>query len=210
MKSIVENLREEFAKRIGQRVEQEFSGKKVEIIYNVLIEAVSMLDEARTERELVAIYDMISDRLREVTYKYKSKLELAYILYRLSEIIHESIEEYLPHHLDETDLVKLLWPHDCNNLKHIKNVLYNYVLYNTNLLGANHDLFIRILESYNAKMAKVNNLRQLKEIYVNIQADLREYEAEDYRRRMYKSAWETGVMASGIGYMLFDFVHCLR
>ncbi len=210
MERIVQKLREEFAKRIGQRVEQEFSGNEVEGIYNVLIEADLMLDKARTERELVAIYDMISERLRKVTHEYKSKLRLAYTLYRLSEIIHESIEEYLPHRVYEIDLVKLLWPHNCNNLKSMKDVFYEYILYNVSLLGSSQDLFIHTLELYDTEIAKANNLQQLREIYINIKADLKEYEDEAYRRGEYKSAWASGVIASVIGYMLSDFEHCLR
>jgi hypothetical protein len=59
-------------------------------------------------------------------------------------------------------------------------------------------------------MASVNNLRQLREIYLNIQADLKEYEEEAYRKGEYKSAWESNVIASVIGYMLSDFEYCLR
>jgi hypothetical protein len=210
MERIVQKLREEFAKRIGQRIEQEFSGNEVEIIYSVLIEADLILDKARTERELVAMYDMISERLREVTHEYKSKLKLAYILYRLSEIIHESIKEHLPHRVYEMDLVKLIWPHNCNDLKHMKNVFYEYIFYNTSLLGSSHDLFIYVLELYDDEIANVNNLRQLSEIYINIKADLKEYEGEAYERGKYKSAWESSVIASVIDYMLSDFEHCLR
>jgi hypothetical protein len=206
----VQKLREEFTNRIGQRIEQEFGSDEVVRIYDVLIEADHMLDKARTEREIVAIYDMISERLREVAHEYKSKIRIAHILYRLSEIIHENIKEYLPHRVHEIDLVKLLWPHNCNDLKHMKSVFYKYIFYNTSLLGSRQDLFIRILEPYDTEMASVNNLRQLREIYLNIQADLKEYEEEAYRKGECKSAWESNVIASVIGYMLSDFEHCLR
>jgi len=65
------------------------------------------------------------------------------------------------------------------------------------------------LELYDTEIASVNNLRQLREVYINIKADLKEYEDEVYRKGEYKSAWKAGIISSVIGYMLSDFEHCL-
>ncbi len=208
MERIIQKLREELATKIGQHVEQEFEYDEVEKIYNILVEVDFMLDKAKTEREIIAIYDTIAERLKEVTHKYKSKIRIAFILYRLAEIIHESIKEYLPHRVYETDLVKLLWPHNCNNLKQMKSLFYEYVLNNTSLLGSDYGLAIDFLDSYMEQISSVNDLRQLRGIYEDIQVELIELEDEAYKKGEYKDAWRVGVIASVIGYLLSDFEHC--
>ena len=210
MESIIQKLRAELAAKIGQHVEQEFEYDEVEKVYNILIEVDLMLDKARTEREIIAIYYTIAERLKEVTHKYKSKIRIASILYRLAEIIHESIKEYLPHRVYETDLVKLLWPHNCNNLKQMKSLFYEYVLNNTALLGYSYGLAIDFLDPYMEQISATNDLHQLKEMYEDIQVDLVELEDEAYKKGEYKGAWGVSVIASVIGYLLSDFEHCTR
>ncbi len=106
MESVLQKVREELENEISQRIEQEFEGKAVERAYEVLIEAETILKEARTERELIAIYDMIAERLKDVSYAYKDKsgFMLWRILYRLGEIIHETIKAYLPHRVYSQNL----------------------------------------------------------------------------------------------------------
>ncbi len=209
MEMIVQKLREELDSKISQRIEEEFKDNEVVRAYEILVTAEDNLSKARTERELIAIYDMIVERLKGVTYQYKSRVRLAYVLYRLAEIIHESIKEYLPHRVHEIDLVKLLWPHNCYNLKQMKKVFHEYVLYNTSLLGSSERLANNLLRPYMKQIKNVENLLQLREIYEDIQVDFLELERESYEKREYKEAWEVGVIANVVGYLLSDFGYCL-
>jgi uncharacterized membrane-anchored protein len=208
MDRITQGLRQELATKIGQRVEQEFEGKDVERIYNILIKADFILDKARTEREIIAIYDMIAKRLKEVTYKYKPRIRTAYVLYRLAEIIHESIKEYLPHRAYETDLVKIIWPHNCYNLKQMKSLFYKYVIYNTYLLGSSQSLAMDFISKYENKITTADDLHKLRQVYGDIQTTFIEIEHENYRKGEYNSAWKAGVINTVIHYMFSDFEHC--
>ena len=209
IETIVQKLREELASKISQRIEEEFKDNEVVRAYEILVLAEDKLSKARTERELIAIYDMIAERLKEVTYQYKSRVRIAYVLYRLAEIIHESIKEHLPHRVYEIDLVKLLWPHNCHNLKQMKKVFHKYVMYNTSLLGSNERLANNLLRLYMKQIKNAVNSRQLREIYEDIQVDFLELERESYEKREYKEAWEVGVIASVVGHLLSDFEYCI-
>jgi hypothetical protein len=116
MEIILQNLIEELTNKIGHSIEKEFEKGEVYRLHEILVLAYTILQKDRKERELIAIYDMFAGRLKDITYSYKSRFRLAYVLYRLAEIIHESIAEYLPHRIRETYLVKILWPYNCHNL----------------------------------------------------------------------------------------------
>ena len=211
MESILQKVREELAEQIIQRVNQEFEDREGIRAYETLILADNILGKARTERELIAIYDMIAERLKEGTYQYiqHKSFRLAYVLYRLAEIIHESIKEHLPHRVYKTDLVKLLWPYNCHNLKQMKKVFHEYVMYNTSLLGSNERLANNLLRLYMKQIKNAVNLIQLREIYEDIQVYLLELEQKSYEKREYKEAWEVGVIANVVGYLLSDFGYCI-
>jgi len=208
MEVILQNLREELVNKIGQRIEKEFEKKEVYRVYEILVLSYTILQKARKERELIAIYDMLAGRLKEITYSYKSRFRLGYVLYRLAEIIHESIAEYLPHRIRETYLVKILWPYNCHNIDQMKIVLHKYVMYNTALLGSNDRLAADLLSPYIEQIENAVDLRQLRYIYEDAEIYLRVLEDEAYEKNEYKEAWEVGVIASAISYMFYDFYNC--
>jgi hypothetical protein len=59
------------------------------------------------------------------------------------------------------------------------------------------------------QIKNAENLLQLREIYEDIQVDFLELERESYEKREYKEAWEVGVIANVVGYLLSDFGYCI-
>jgi hypothetical protein len=91
----------------------------------------------------------------------------------------------------------------------MKKVFHEYVMYNTSLLGSNERLANNLLRLYMKQIKNAVNLIQLREIYEDIQVYLLELEQKSYEKREYKEAWEVGVIANVVGYLLSDFGYCI-
>jgi len=177
----------------------------------ILIAASPIIKKARNEQELIAIYDMISTQLEIVSHDCEcfGNNKLAYMQRQISNALHECIEPYLPHNISKSDLIKLLWPHNCWDVSALKNVFLNYLFENALMFGVDDIFTDEFISLYKVKIKKVKKHRDLVRVYEGIREEARVRGFEYYEKGNHADAWKYVVLSRIIGFMLSDFEHCL-
>jgi hypothetical protein len=182
-----------------------------EIAAETLFEASTFIKKARNEQELIAIYDMLTTEL-EIVSEYCEKFgnaDLGYIQRYISEALYECIKPYLPHNISNAALVKLLWPHNCRNVKSLKDVFREYILIHALILGPGDIFADEFISMYKSEINKANTIRDLMRTYEMIKEEARAEGLEHYKSGNRAEAWRYGVLSLIIGFLLSDFKHCL-
>ena len=183
----------------------------VEEAKEILIAASPIIKKARNEQELIAIYDMIATQLEIVSNdcEHCGNTKLAYMQRQISTALHECIEPYLPHNISQSDLIKLLWSHNCWDVASLKNVFLNYIFENALMFGVDDVFTDEFISLYKVKIKKVKKHRDLVRVYEEIREEVRVRAFEYYEKSNYVNAWKYGVLSRIIGFLLSDFEHCL-
>jgi hypothetical protein len=183
----------------------------VEEAKEVLIAATPIIKKARNEKELIAIYDMISTQIEIVSNDCESfgNTKLGYIQRQIATALHECIKPYLPHNISKSDLIKLLWPHNCWDISALKNVFLDYIFENALMLGVDDIFTDEFISIYKAKLKKAKKFRDLVEVYNLIKEEARALGLKQYEESNHTDAWKYVVLSRTIGFLLSDFEHCL-
>ena len=183
----------------------------VEEANEILIASSSIINKARNEQELIAVFDMIATQLEIVSHDCEcfGNNKLAYMQRQISTALHECIEPYLPHNISQSDLIKLLWSHNCWDVASLKNVFLNYIFENALMFGVDDIFTDEFISLYKVKIKKVKKHRDLVRVYEEIREEARVRAFEYYEKSNYVNAWKYGVLSRIIGFLLSDFEHCL-
>jgi len=183
----------------------------VEEAKEILIAASPIIKKARNEQELIAIYDMIATQLEIVSNdcEHCGNTKLAYMQRQISTALHECIEPYLPHNISKSDLIKLVWPHNCWNISELKNVFLNYIFENALMFGVDDVFTDEVMSLYKVKINKAKKLRDLVHVYDGIKEEARVLGLECCEKGNYELAYKYGILSRIIGFLLSDFEHCL-
>ncbi len=183
----------------------------LEEVREILIAAPNIIEKAKNEQELIAFYDMIATRLEIVSNdcEHFGNTKLAYIQREISNALYECIEPYMPHNISRSDLVKLLWPHNCWDISALKNVFLNYIFENALMLGVDDIFTDEFISRYKTKLKKAKKFRDLVRVYEEIREEARARGFEYCEKGNYEDAWKYGVLSRVIGFLLSDFGHCL-
>lgn len=184
----------------------------VEKANEILLVASVLIEKARNEHELIAIYDFITTRLEIVSddCEHFGNATLGYTLRQISAALYECIKHYQPHNdINKTDLIKLLWPHNCWDMASLKNVFLNYIFENALMFGPGDIFTDEFISTHKAKIKKARKLRDLIRVYVGIKEDARLVGMKCYEQGNCEEAWKYVVVSRIVGFMLSDFEHCL-
>ncbi len=183
----------------------------IEEANEILIAASTMIENARNEQELIAVYETIVIQLEIVSEDCESlgNTKLGYIQRKISDALRECIKPYLPHNVSRSDLIKILWPHNCWDISALKNVFLNYIFENALMLGVDDIFMDNFIAKHKVKIKKAKKLRQLISVYEDIKEDARLAVLEYYKQGNHENAWKYGVLSRVIGFLMSDFEHCL-
>ena len=183
----------------------------LEEIREIFIASPNIIEKAKYERELIAFYDMIATQLEIVSddCELLGNTKLAYIQKQISTALHECIKPYLPHKISKSDLIKLLWPHNCWDIPALKNVFLNYIFENALMFGVDDVFTDEFISTYKANLKKAKKIRDLVSVYKKIREEARIRAFEYYEKGNYEVAWKYGVLSRVVGFLLSDFEHCL-
>jgi len=183
----------------------------VEVADEILIEASTFIEKARNEQELIAIYEMLTTMLEIVSEDCErfGNPNLGYIQRYISNALYECIKPYLPHKISKDDLVKLLWPHNCQNVTLLKSIFREYIFTHALILGPGDIFANEFISIYESEINKANKIRDLIRTYEMIKKEARAVGLECYEKGNHEEAWKYGVLSRIIGFLLSDFEHCL-
>jgi len=182
-----------------------------EVADEILFEASTIIEKARNKQELIAFYEMIATMLEIVSEKCESlgNAKLGYIQRYISNALYECIKPYLPHNMRKADLIKLLWPHNCQNLATLKDVFREYIFIHALILGPGDIFADEFISTYESEINKSNKIKDLMQTYEVIEKESRAVGLEYYKMGNRAEAWKYGVLSVIIGFLLSDFEHCL-
>ena len=183
----------------------------VEEANEILIASSSIINKARNEQELIAVFDMIATQLEIVSHDCEcfGNNKLAYMQRQISTALYECIEPYLPHNISKSDLIKLLWSHNCWDVASLKNVFLNYIFENALMFGVD-DIFVdKFISNYKVKIKRCRKIRDLLSVYDEIKKEARMVGLGCYEKGNHEVAYKYGILSRIIGFMLSDFEHCL-
>jgi len=182
-----------------------------EVADEILFEASTLIEKARNEKELIAIYEMITKMLEIVSEKCESlgNAKLGYIQRYIANKLYECIKRYLPHNISNYDLVKLLWPHNCRNITSLKDVFREYIFIHALILGPGDIFADEFISTYESEINKANKIQDLMRTYEMIKKEARAVGLEYYEEGNRIEAWKYGVLSAIIAFLLSDFEHCL-
>jgi len=102
------SLREAIVSNLYEKIKDD--SEIAEVADEILFEASTFIEKARNEKELIAIYEMITKMLEIVSEECESlgNAKLGYIKRYIADELYECIKPYLPHNISNNDLVKLL------------------------------------------------------------------------------------------------------
>ena len=183
----------------------------VEELREILIAASCIIKQVRNEQELIAVFDMIATRLKIVSNDCEifGNTKLAYIQRQISTALHECIEPHLPHNISKSDLIKLLWHHNCWDISSLKNVFLNYIFENALMFGVDDIFTDEFISIYKVKIKKAKRVRGLLRVYDEIKEEARLLGLKCYEKGNYELAYKYGILSRIIGFLLSDFEHCL-
>ena len=182
-----------------------------EVADEILFASSTFIEKARNEKELIAIYEMITTML-EIVSEYCERLgnaELGYTQRYIANELYECIKPYLPHNISNDELVKLLWPHNCRNVTSLKDVFREYILIHALILGPGDNFADEFISMYESEINKANKIRDLMRTYEVIKKEARAVGLEHYKMGNRAEAWKYGVLSAIIAFLLSDFEHCL-
>jgi hypothetical protein len=182
-----------------------------EVADEILFESSTLIEKARNEKEIIAIYEMITTMLEIVSEDCESlgNANLGYIYRYISNALYECIKPYLPHNISNDKLVKLLWPHNCRNVTSLKDVFREYILIHALILGPGDIFADEFISMYESEINKANKIRDLMRTYETIKKEARALGLEHYKKGKRADAWKYQVLSRIIGFLLSDFEHCL-
>jgi hypothetical protein len=183
----------------------------LEEIREILIAAPNIIEKAQNEQELIAFYDMIATQLEIVSEDCElfGNTKLAYIQRQIAIALHECIKPYLPHNINKTDLIKLLWPHNCWDISALKNLFLNYIFENALMFGVDDVFTYEFISRYNVKLNKAKKFRDLVSIYKKIREEAQALGLGYYEKGNYELAYRYVILSRIIGFLLSDFDYCL-
>ena len=183
----------------------------VEAADEILGEASTIIEKARNEQELIAIYEMITTMLEIVSEDCESlgNAKLGYIQRYIADELYECIKPYLPHNISNAHLVKLLWPHNCRNVTSLKDVFREYIFIHALILGPGDIFADEFISMYESEINKANKIRDLMRTYEVIKKEARAVGLEHYKMGNRAEAWKYGVLSAIIAFLLSDFEYCL-
>jgi len=183
----------------------------LEEIREIFMAAPNIIEKAKNKQELIAFYDMIATQLEIVSNDCElfGNTKLAYMQRQISTALHECIEPYLPHNISKSDLIKLLWPHNCWDISALKNVFLDYIFENGLMFGVDDVFTDEFISKYKAKIKKAKKMRDLIRIYEVIKEEAGALGLVYYEKGNHENAWKYGVLSRVIGFLLSDFEHCL-
>jgi hypothetical protein len=183
----------------------------VEEANEILIGASTFIETARNEQELIAIFDMITTQIEIVSNDCElfGNTKLAYMQRQISTALHECIRPYLPHNISKSDLIKLLWPHNCWDISALKNVFLDYIFENALMYGVDDVFTDEFISFYRVKIKKAKKLRDLVHVYDGIKEEARVLGLECCEKGNYELAYKYEILSRIIGFLLSDFEHCL-
>jgi hypothetical protein len=202
-------LRERLVSNLYEKVktDREIAEEATEI----LVAASTITDKARNEQELIAVFDMIAKQLEIVSEDCETfgNEKLGYIQRYIASALYECIESYLPHNnISKSDLIKILWPHNCWDIASLKNVFLNYIFENALILGVD-DIFVdEFISAYKSNLDKTKKFGDLIDAYNLIREEARVVGTEHYKQGNYNVAWKYSILSRIIGFLLSDFKHC--
>ena len=184
----------------------------LEEIREIFVAAPNIIEKAKNEQELIAFYDMIATQLEIVSNDCENfgNTKLAYTQRQISTALHECIEPYLPHNIKKSELIKILWPHNCWDIVSLKNVFLNYI-FESALMFEVDDIFTdEFISIYKMKIKNAKNIKKLIRVCEDIKEDARLAGLEYHTHGNHEEAWKYVVLSRIIGFLLSDFEHCLK
>jgi len=183
----------------------------VEEANEILIASSSIINKARNEQELIAVFDMIATQLEIVSHDCEcfGNNKLAYMQRQISTALYECIEPYLPHNISKSDLIKLLWSHNCWDVASLKNVFLNYIFENALMFGVDDVFTDEFISIYKVGIKRSRKFRDLVRVYERIKKEAQVIGLECYEKGNYELAYKYGILSRIIGFLLSDFEHCL-
>ncbi len=203
------SLRETIESNLYEKIEDDM--EITEVADEILGEASTIIEKARHEQELIAIYEMLATQLQIVSEDCESlgNAKLGYIQRYISDALYECIKPYLPHNISNTDLIKLLWPHNCRDVTSLKDVFREYIFIHALVLGLDDMFTDEFVSMYKVELEKAKEFRDLVRVYEEIREEARARGFEYYEKGNLEDAWKYGVLSRVIGFLLSDFEHCL-
>jgi len=203
------SLREAIVSNLYEKIKND--REIVEEANEILIAASTIIEKARNEQELIAVFDMITTQIEIVSNDCENfgNTKLAYIQRQISTALHECIEPYLPHNISKSDLIKLLWPHNCWDISALKNVFLDYIFENALMLGVDDVFTDEFISRYKIKLKKAKKFKDLVSVYEKIREEARIRGFEYYKNGNHELAYKYVILSGVIGFLLSDFEHCL-
>jgi hypothetical protein len=203
-------LRETIVSNLYEKIKND--REIVEEANEILIAASTIIEKSRNEQELIAFYDMIATQLEIVSNDCENfgNTKLAYMQRQISTALHECIEPYLPHNISKSDLIKLLWPHNCWDISALKKEFLNYIFENALMFGLDDIFTDEFISIYKIKIKNAKKIKKLIRVCEDIKEDARLAGLEYYTQGNHEEAWKYVVLSRIIGFLLSDFEHCLK
>ncbi len=187
--------------------------KAVSLAVDILEKASWFIENVNNKNELLFMYNTLSIRLYKagmVCDKMRNP-SLARGLILISRVIREVVYDrvlFIPRNVDNKILVSRIWPHNCGNVKILKNVIREYIIENAVLLNCYDRLVTDFLIRFDMEISNVYDLKSLRDLYEKIQYEAEQTAKEFFVHGVYEEAWQYGVIGLVIEYMFSDFKHC--
>ncbi len=180
---------------------------------SILFDASELMSGIQTKDELLFMYNELSVRLHEagMVCKEMGNPDLAETLIIISKAIKDLLQDYLlfvPRNINKRALLSRLWPHSCQNIKKLKDILGEYIVGNAVLLRCNMSFVVSFFSKFRKKIFEADNIDLLRDVYRNIQYEAERTAIQRFARGDYEYSWKYGVVGLVIEYMFSDFDHC--
>jgi hypothetical protein len=201
-------LRERIVGNLYEKIKT--NKETVEELKEILFAASTIIEKARNEQELIAVFDIIATQLEVVSNDCElfGNTKLAYIQRNIANVLHECIKTYLPHNISNYDLIKILWPHNCWDIISLRNASLNYIFENAVMMGVDEIFIDEFISNYKVKIKRSRKLRDLVRVYEKIKEEARVIGLECYEKGNHEVAYKYGILSRIIGFLLSDFEHC--
>jgi hypothetical protein len=177
------------------------------VAQEILTSASLILQKAKNEEELIGIYEIISIRLSFFVNNYKlfKETDLGNILDKISLFLYDCVDVYLPDNIDESKLVKSIWPYDIKDMDSVKNALSEYIFNNAFIFGSGY-IFVRdFISKYENKIKEAKTPREIMQVYDEIRLDAWVHSLRCGAEGERREALKYEILSDILRFMIFDF-----
>jgi hypothetical protein len=198
-------LREQIENRLFEQLSDDEEAKKVakEILTSVSL----ILQKAKNEKELIGIYAIISSRLNffGYTYMFLNEKDLGSKIDEISLCLYDCIDVYLPDNIDESKLVKSIWPYNIKNMDSVKNALSEYIFKNVFIFGSGYIFVHDFISKYENKIKEAKTPREVMMVYDKIRLDAWVQSLKCSAEGERHEAIKYEILSDILRFMIYDF-----